>query len=349
MIPIAKPYIGSKETEAVVSALESGNLAQGQLVEQFENEFADYCGVKHAIAVGNGTEALCLALLGAGIGEGDEVITTPFSFIATANAIKFCGAKPVFCDIDEKTFNINPDQIEAKITDKTKAILPVHLFGQPCDMSRINTIAERSNLCVIEDACQAHGATYKGDKVGSLGMAGCFSFYPTKNMTCGEGGMITTDDKCVNEISRLLRNHGQTKRYHHPYIGYNFRMTDINAAIGIEQLKRLDSFNLKRKANAKYLCENIYKCSTDVTAPYIEDDHVFNQFTVKVKNRDQVAERLNNAGIGTGIYYPIPINHQPVYFSPDTPVSSGIAQKVLSLPVHPQVEEADLNHIINTL
>jgi perosamine synthetase len=351
MIPIAKPILGDEEKRAVLEVLDSGVIAQGKKVAEFEENFAGYCKTKHAVAVNSGTAALHVALLAAGIKEGDEVITTPFSFIATGNSILFCGAKPVFADIDPKTYNISPESIADKITERTKAIMPVHLFGQPCDMDEINKIAVENDLVVIEDACQSHGAEYKERKVGSLGDAGCFSFYPTKNMTTSEGGMITTDDDGIAEMARIYRNHGQVKRYYHDYIGYNFRMTDICAAIGLEQLRKLDGFTEKRQGNAAYLDEGLEKVAT----PFVASDrtHVYHQYTIAVENRDEFNTKLNDEGIGTGIYYPVPINEQEYYkalgYASDTPNASEAAKRMLSIPVHPSVSGKELDFIIGII
>jgi len=347
MIPIAKPLIGEEERRAVLDVFSSGVIAQGKKVEEFEKAFAAYCGTRHAVAVNSGTAALHVAMMAADIGPGDEVITTPFSFIATANAILFCGAKPVFADIDEKTFNIDPESVKGKITKRTKAIEPVHLFGQPCDMKAIMKVAKENGLLVIEDACQAHGAEYDGKKVGSIGDAGAFSFYPTKNMTTSEGGMITTDDEKIAEMSRIYRNHGQIERYKHSYLGYNFRMTDIQAAIGVEQLKKLDGFNKRRMENAEYLSGNLKGVNVPFTAKGVK--HVYHQYTITVDKRDDVVKKLNEAGIGTGVYYPIPINEQVLYkglgYKADTPVSSEMAKRVVSLPIHPAVSRQELDFI----
>ncbi|MDY7042585.1 MAG: DegT/DnrJ/EryC1/StrS family aminotransferase, partial [Chloroflexota bacterium] len=252
MIAIAKPLMGAEEKQAVLAVLDSGMLAQGDRVAEFEEAFAAFCGVKHAIATSSGTTALHVALLAHGIGPGDEVITTPFTFIASANSVLYVGAKPVFVDIDPTTFNLDPAKIEAAITPRTKAILPVHLFGLPCEMPAISVLAKEHGLAVIEDACQAHGADIKGRRAGSFG-TGCFSFYPTKNITTAEGGMITTDADDIAEHARLIRSHGMRRRYYHESLGYNFRMTDIHAAIGLAQLPKLESFNERRIANARYL------------------------------------------------------------------------------------------------
>ncbi len=356
MIPIAKPIISDEEIEEVVKVLRSGFIAQGPKVEEFEENFAEYVGVKHAVASSSGTTALHLALLAADIGIGDEVITTPFSFAATGNSILYVGAKPVFVDIDKKTYNIDPSKIEEAITEKTKAIMPVHLYGQPADMDSINSTANDHNLTIIEDSAQAHGATYNRKKTGSLGDMGCFSFYPTKNMTTSEGGIITTDNEEMAEKTRILRAHGESERYTHVVLGYNFRMTDIAAAIGIVQLKKLEDFNNKRIDNAKYLTENIDEID-GIDAPYVDSNvkHVFHQFTVRVEesNRDKLMEFLKDSGIGTGIHYPKPIYKQKIYqelgFNSLCPEAESASSEVLSLPVHPSLDELELEKIVSAL
>ncbi|MBZ2164815.1 DegT/DnrJ/EryC1/StrS family aminotransferase [Methanobacterium spitsbergense] len=356
MIPIAKPIIADDEIDEVVKVLRSGFIAQGPKVAEFEEKFAEYLGVKHAVAVSSGTTALHLALLAAGIGPNDEVITTPFTFAATGNSVLHVGAKPVFIDIDNKTYNLNPENIENAITDKTKAVMPVHLYGQPAEMDTIKQIAEDHDLIVIEDAAQAHGAVYKGKKAGSLGDMGCFSFYPTKNMTTSEGGIITTENEEMAEKARVLRSHGESERYTHVVLGYNFRMTDIAAAIGIVQLKKLDKFNEKRIANAKYLTERIDKIN-GITAPFVSADvkHVYHQYTIRVgkSRRNELMEFLNSRGIGTGIHYPKPIYKQKLYkelgFSASCPEAEAASSEVLSLPVHPSLEKNDLEKIVSVL
>ena len=357
MIPIAKPIIKSEEINAVTKALKSGNIAQGKSVKQFEEAFASFIGTKSAVAVNSGTAALHIALLSNGIGEGDEVITTPFTFISTANSILFVRAKPVFADINESDFNINPNDILEKITKKTKAIIPVHLYGQPADMKAILEIAKDHNLAIIEDACQAHGAKFEGKNVGSFG-EGCFSFYPTKNMTTGEGGIITTDDEKIANQARIFRSHGQKERYLHETIGYNMRMTDINAEIGLSQLKKLPEFTKKRQKNAADLSKKIKR--KGIITPKISDkcEHVFHQYTIRVTEyggleRDVVNKLLNENGVGTGVHYPIPIHKQPFYlnlgYRDSLPVSEMMAKEVISLPVHPSVKKNDINHIADVI
>jgi len=312
MISIAKPLMGEEEKQAVLEVLDSGMLAQGPRVKAFEEAFAEMCGVKYALATTSGTTALHTALLAHGIGPGDEVITSPFTFIASANSILFTGARPVFVDIDPNTFNLNPDLIEDAITPKTRAILPVHLFGLSCDMDAIMDIADKHGLIVIEDACQSHGATYKGKKVGSFG-TGTFSFYPTKNMTTAEGGMITTNDPKIAERCSMIRQHGMRRRYYHDELGFNFRMTDIQAAIGLEQLKKLERFNRAGQSNARYLSEHL----RGVKVPFVPEgyEHVFHQYTIRVPDgkRDALLDHLQQRGIGTGVYYPVPVHKQTFY------------------------------------
>lgn len=350
MIPISKPYIGEAEKAAVLAVLDSGMLAQGPRTAKFEERFAQACGVKHAVATANGTTALYLALVAHGLGPGDEVITTPFTFIASANSILFTGAKPVFVDVDPETFNIDPALIEKAVTPRTKAILPVHLYGCMCDMDALQAAADKHGLKVIEDACQAVGATYKGRKAGSFG-TGAFSLYATKNVMSGEGGMITTNDDTLAEHCRMLRSHGMKRRYYHDLLGYNFRMTDLHAAIGLAQMDRLDEFTEKRRANAAYLNANI----ESVITPKVKDGygHVWHQYTVRVdqgRDRDAAMKQLNEAGIGTGIFYPVPA-HQQAYMREligdvSLPVAEQLAREVISLPVHPLLAPEDLQKIV---
>ncbi|MCI7291570.1 MAG: DegT/DnrJ/EryC1/StrS family aminotransferase [Methanobrevibacter woesei] len=355
-VPIAKPIIGEEEIENVVEVLKSGMIAQGPKVMEFEEKFANWIGAKYGIATNSGTSALHVALLACGIGEGDEVITTPFTFIASGNAIVYTGATPVFADIDLDTYTIDPDKIEDLITDKTKAILPVQLYGQAADMDKIREIAEKHDLKIIEDAAQAHGAEYNGEKVGTLGDMACFSFYPTKNMTTSEGGMITTDDEELAKKAQMFRAHGASERYHHDEIGYNFRMTDIAAAIGLAQLKVIDEFNDKRISNADYLNEQL-KDIEGIVTPKSPDNykHVYHQYTIRVEkgNRDDWVEFLTNKGIGTGIHYPIPLYNQPIYkklgIEGDCPLAEKAADNVISLPVHPSLTKEDLNLVVDAV
>ncbi len=355
-VPIAKPIIGDKEIENVVEVLKSGMIAQGPKVEEFEQKFAEWVGADYGIAVNSGTAALHTALLACDIGEGDEVITTPFTFIASGNSIVYTGARPVFADIDLKTYTLNPEKIEGLITENTKAIMPVQLYGQSANMDRINEIAELYGLIVIEDAAQAHGATCNGEKVGSIGDMSCFSFYPTKNMTTSEGGIITTDDEDLAEAARIFRAHGASIRYHHGEIGYNFRMTDIAAAIGLAQLEKIDEFNDKRIANAEYLNQGL-KDVDGVVTPYCAygSKHVYHQYTILVEkgDRDDWVDIINDCGVGTGIHYPIPLYNQPIYRSlgldGDCPNAEFAADNVISLPVHPSLTKEDLDLVIEAV
>lgn len=350
MISIAKPYLDEAEIEAVAAVLRSGVIAEGPRVAQFEQAFAEYIGVGHAVAVNSGTAALHVALMAHGIGKGDEVITSPFSFVATANSIVYTGAKPVFADIEPDTYNISPDQIHEMITSRTKAIMPVHLYGHAADMGAIMEIAEDHNLLVIEDACQAHGATYKGKKVGSFG-TGAFSFYPTKNMTTSEGGILTTDDPNIAARSRMLRAHGSKQRYLHEMIGYNFRMTDISAAIGIVQMGRLAEFTEKRRQNAKKLSTGL-NSTKNIILPVEKEhcSHVYHQYTIRTPRRDSLRDALQAKDIGTGTYYPLCIHQQPLYkemgFAGSFPHSEKASREVLSIPVHPGLSDADISTVI---
>lgn len=353
MIPIAKPIIGKEEEEAILEVIASGQLVQGPKVREFEAQFAKLCGVEHAIATSSGTTALHIAMLAHGIGNDDEVITTPFSFIASANCALYVGARPVFVDIEPDYYTIDPAKIEQKITKKTKAIVPVHLYGQSCDMDAILDISKKYGLTIIEDACQAHGAKYKGQAVGSFGTA-CFSLYATKNITTIEGGMIVTNDADIAEKARLLRNHGSPQTYQHVILGYNMRMVDLSAAIGLVQLKKLQEWNSIRRANAEYLNARLSKVDGLIT-PKIRSnsEHVFHQYTIRIKERDLAVQKLKERGIGVGIHYPTPIHKQPLYqqlgYADSLPVSETASKEVLSLPIHPSVTKSDLDQIVDTL
>jgi len=324
-------------------------LQQGQKQKNLKKKYAEYIGTKYAIATTSGTTALHLGLLSLDIGKEDEVIVPAFSFIASVNSILHCNATPVFCDVKKNTFNIDIDKIEKLVTPKTKAIMPVHLYGQSSEMNPIQEIADKHNLLVIGDAAQAHGATYNTKMVGSFGNMECFSFYPTKNMTTSEGGMITTNDEDIYKKTVSIRNHGrkQTKwGYEHDKIGYNYRMTDITAAIGIEQLKKLPGFIKKRRENAEYFDMNL----KGVLTPYIirNSKHSYHQYTIKCDNREILIEKLKKNKIGFGIYYPKPLhhyNHLKKYGHKDLKNSEKLCKSVLSLPVHPALNKQDLEKI----
>jgi len=357
LIPIAKPLVGLEEQKAILEVLASGQLASGDYVKKFETMFKEYLGSKYTVCTSNGTTALHAALLGAGIGNGDIVITTPFSFIATGNAILYAGAIPLFADIDFETFNIDPYSIEQVIKEnegKVKAILIVHLFGNPCDMDRIMDICNRYSITLIEDCAQAHGAEYSNKKVGSFGLAGAFSFYPTKNMTCGEGGMIVTDDEEYYERIKKIINHGQSKRYQHDVLGYNYRMTNISAAIGIEQLKKLEDFNNRRIYNASEYYKQIKNKSFIMPEITEHSKHVFNQFTIKSNLPiEKVINILQDEQIGYGIYYPTIIPEQPIYknlnLTHRCPIAFKTSNQVLSIPVHPSLTKDEIEHITTVL
>ena len=367
MIPIAAPQLGPEEEKAVLDVLRSGVLTQGPVTEEFERAFADFCGVPFAVAVASGTAALHLALLAHGIGPGDEVVTTSFSFIASANAIRHAGAKPVFADIDPLTFTLSPASVEKVITPRTKAILVVHLYGLPADLDGLGDLAARHGLTLIEDACQAHGARHRGQVVGSAG-TGCFSFYPSKNMTTGEGGMITTHSAELARTCALLRSHGTIGDYRHELLGYNFRMTEISAAIGLCQLQKVAAFNDARRRNAAYLSERLAGLA-GVSLPITpaNREHVFQQYTVRVTtrsgdaapeglpDRDALGACLAARGIDARVYYPVPIHLQPVYRAgPDyrdliLPETERACREVLSLPVHPALGREELDRVIGAL
>lgn len=351
MIPIARPQMGEDEKERVWSAMESGSLAQGPRVREFEQEFAAWIGAEHAVATSSGTTALHLALLGYDIGPGDEVITVPFTFIASANSILYTGARPVFVDIDEADFTMDVGQVEAAITERTKAIMPVSLYGQPADMEAISEIAERHGLAVVEDACQAHGAAIGERRSGTWG-AGTFSFYPTKNMTTGEGGMLTTNDSGLADRVRLLREHGMKVRYHHEVVGYNFRMTDIAASIGLAQLPKLAAYNERRRAIAARYDSELRGVVNPRARAGVQ--HVYHQYTIRVNRRDEFAERLAQRGIGSAIYYPIPVHRQKPFValgfgSEGYSVTDRLTDQVLSIPVHPSLTEDEVTSVIGAV
>jgi perosamine synthetase len=349
LIPLSRPWIGPEEKAAVIEVLESGMLAQGPRVAALEAAFASVTGARHAIATSSGTTGLHLALLAHGIGPGDEVITSPFTFIASVNAILFTGAKPVFADIEDTSFNIDPARLEAAITPRTKAVMPVHLYGQPCDMDEICAIARKHNVALVEDAAQAVGATYGGRHVGTFGTA-VFSLYATKNVMSGEGGMITTDADDVADMARLLRNHGMRNRYEYEVLGYNFRLTDIHAAIGLAQLGRMDEATRRRRSNAGFLSAHLRR----VVTPVVKEgrEHVWHQYTVTLPegiDREAAVDQLSRKGVGTGVFYPRGAHRFPHVHAHtgdvDLPVTDRVAASVLSLPVHPLLSESDLERI----
>ncbi|MDO3678806.1 DegT/DnrJ/EryC1/StrS family aminotransferase [Paenibacillus ehimensis] len=360
MIPIAKPLIDQREIQAVLNIMEEGNLAQGEQVFEFEKQFASHFQYSYAASLCNGTVALHVALKAAGVRSGDVVLTTPFSFIATSNAILYCNAIPSFVDIDEDTFNMSLESLQEAIkkNPNAKYLLLVHLYGQPCQMTDIMHICNEHGITVIEDCAQAHGATYDTKPVGSFGLCGTFSFYPTKNMTTGEGGMITSSNENFIRYCKKLINHGSTTRYVHEITGFNYRLTNIAAVIGLAQLQKIDGMNSLRKKNAHYYLENIHNSAVSLPKVDPRADHVYHQFSLKTKYRDEFVKYLTSKKIGFGIHYPIPIHHQgniKEYLqsmgikSQSCPVAEAVSQQVVSIPVHPALSNEDVSYICDTI
>ncbi|MEC4749599.1 DegT/DnrJ/EryC1/StrS family aminotransferase [Methylomicrobium sp. Wu6] len=360
MIPfvdLKAQYTGIKDevNKAIQGILDTCQFTLGSEVAAFENEFADYCQAQHGIGVNTGTSALHLALLAAGIGPNDEVITVPFTFVATVAAIYYTGAKPVFVDIDPRTFTIDVKSIEAAITDKTKAILPVHLYGQPADMDPILEIAKKYNLIVIEDAAQAHGAEYKGKRVGSIGDMGCFSFYPGKNLGAyGEGGMVVTDNAEYTRTIRMLRDWGAEQKYHHVLKGYNFRLEGIQGAVLRVKLRHLEAWTEARRTVAVYYNELLSGSGVPTPKEMSYARHVYHIYAIRTKQRSQWQQVLQAKGIQTGIHYPIPVHLLPAYadlgyIRGDFPHSEQAADEVLSLPMFPELTRAQCEDVCEAI
>ena len=351
MIPVARPLFGEAERKAADKVLASGSVAQGPEVAAFEHEFSAIAvSGLHCVAVNSGTSAQHLAMLAAGIGPGDEVLVPSFTFAATANSVALTGATPIFVDIDPSTFGMSVSAARAAITERTKAIMPVHLYGHPVDLPGLLDLCEALDLVLIEDAAQAHLASIDGRPVGTWGLAGSFSFYPTKNMTSGEGGMVSTNDAELARTVRLLRNQGQELKYHNEIVGFNNRMTDIHAAIGRVQLAKLSGWTKRRQANAAFFDESLRGVVTPMVAPGAV--HVYHQYTIRVVglDRDAFAAQLAKRGVGTGVYYPIPSHRLPAYARDlDLPETERTAREVLSLPVYPSLSEAELIHIVDSV
>lgn len=358
MIRISQPAFLEDTAESVLAVLRSGQLAQGTVVREFENAFARYVGVRHAVACNSGTSALFLALLAHGIGPGDEVITSAFTFIATINAILYVGATPRLVDVDG-SFNLDPAQVQAAITPNTKAVLPVYLYGQMAEMAELDDIARRHNLVILEDACQAHGAAYDGKFAGTFG-SGCFSFYATKNMTTGEGGMLTTNEDEIADRARRLLNHGMQKRYQYRELGYNLRLTEIAAAIGIKQLARLDAMNRLRQENARYFDDHLISIRGLVLPRVLpRRTHVYHQYTLRLLpefalTRAQFINALDACGIGSAIYYPQPVYEYPylrdnAWARVRLTEAEMLSQQVVSIPVHPALDSGDREKIAETI
>ncbi len=361
MINVSEPIIEQEEIDAVNSVLRSGMLAQGPKVKELEENFAEYCGTKYAVAFTNGTAALHGGLAALGVNKEDEVITSPFTFVATANAVLMQGAKLIFSDISEDDFCLDPEAVKEKITDKTKAIIPVDIYGQVYKYDEMKKIAEEKKIKILEDACQAIGAEQNGQKAGTFGDAAAFSLYATKNIMSGEGGMIVTDDLDVAEKCRRFRHHGQSqKQYEYVDLGYNYRMTDLCASIGVEQLKKADKFNSNRRKNAERLLEGLGGIK-GLLLPIIKDNnnHVFHQFTIRITeefktSRQEFMDYLKSHGVGCGVYYPKPLHLHPHfmdmgYKKGDFPVSERMSEQVLSLPVHPSLSDENMDYIIKVI
>ncbi len=358
MIPVARPVFGDEEINAVSKVIKSGMLASGSVVTDFENDFVEFIKVKHAISTTNGTSALHAALLASGISAGDEVIVPSFTFIATASSVSMCGARPVMADIEQDTYCIDPESVMELISPDTKAVIGVHLFGQPCDINALTEICDDNNLKFIEDCAQAHGAIYNNRPTGSFGITGCFSFYPTKNMTTGEGGMVTCNDDEIAEKLRRIINHGQKEKYLHTEIGYNYRMTNIAAAIGRVQLKKLSEMTKKRQDNAAWYSANIKR--EGIICPDIRKQcsHVFHQYAIRITpesgcTRDEFAKKLGNMGVGTAVHYPVPVHEQPVYKDKvrgsKCIVSKQISEEILSIPVYPSLSEDERKKVCKAI
>ena len=343
-------------SSAINEVIESSAFAGGPFVARFEQDFAAFCSAKYAVGLGSGTEALWLALIALGIGPGDEVITVPSTFLATAEAITYCGATPVFVDIEDRAYTLDPNLLERAITSKTKAIIPVHLFGQMADMDPILEIAKKHGLFVIEDACQAHGAEYKGQRAGTMGVAGCFSFYPGKNLgALGEAGAVVTNDSRLKEQIEMFRDHGQRKKYHHAVVGWNARMDGIQGAVLRVKLRHLENANSLRRQHARLYTELLAGEST-VQLPAVDPQrtHVYHLYAVRLKNRDAALDALAKVGVQCGIHYPIPVHLQEAYqglqLSPGSfPVAERCANEFLSLPMFPELTREQIEYVVSQL
>tara|TARA_B100001173_G_scaffold288017_1_gene276824 strand:+ start:677 stop:1750 length:1074 start_codon:yes stop_codon:yes gene_type:complete len=349
-IPISRPIIGLEEEEAVLNVLRSGMIAGGAKVVEFEEAFAKFVDADHAIAVNSGTSALVVGLAASGVGPGDEVIVPSFTFAATANAVAFLGAKPIFADVDPETYVITPETVLPLISEQTKGIMPVHLFGYPAPLPELLELATEKGLELYEDAAQSHGATVENLTTGAVGKFAAFSFYPTKNMTTGEGGMITTSDPEIYRVARLIRNQGMEQRYVHEVIGLNERMTDISASIGLVQLNRLGEWTERRRKNADFYQNNL---DPALKPPKVSEGiyHVYHQYTICPPDRERTIAALEENGVGYGIYYPIPTHVQKPYAdsAPSLPITEKLADEVLSIPVRPDLEEEERSLIVDVL
>jgi len=356
MVDLKRQYHALKREidEGMAAALEATQFILGPNVQAFEKEAAAYLGVSHAVGVASGTDALHLACAAAGIGEGDEVITTPFTFIATAEAIRYVGGVPVFVDIDPRTFSIDPDQIERAITPKTRGVIPVHLFGQPVDITRIAAICEKHGLTLIEDCAQSFGASIDGRMTGSFGVAGCFSFFPSKNLGCyGDGGLVTTNDPAVAERLLMLRNHGSRVRYHHDLIGFNSRLDELQAVILRAKLPHIDEYNENRRRVARRYTEALSPLGVETP---VEDGigvHVYHQYTILTDRRDAIMKGLADRGIASAVYYPIPLHRQRAFADTcrdiSLPVAESVAARCLSLPIFPEMTDDEIDAVVSAV
>ncbi len=355
MIRVSEVILSDEEIEAVNTVLKSNHLVQGSVAEELESAVASYCKTAHALAFNSGTAALHTALFAAGIIAGDEVITTPFSFVATANTILMQGAIPVFADIDENYFHITAESIEQKITPQTKAVLIVDLYGQAVDYDAIRKICDKHNLVLIADSCQALGAEYHGRKVGSIADITVFSLYATKNIMSGEGGLLTTNNDEYAQRSKLFRSHGQDAQYSYQFLGYNYRLTDVLAAIAVKQLEKIEEKTLQRNSNADYLTKKLSRLK-GIQTPQVRPNtrHAFHQYTIKItkdcsKTRDTIQKTLGENGVETRVYYPTLLSESPHLHTQDRcPIAEIVKDQVLSLPVHPHLSTNDLDAIVKT-
>lgn len=354
MIPLYSPDIGASELAAIEDVIDSGQVADGPEVREFEAEFAEFCGTSAAVATSNGTTALHAGMEALGIGSGDYVVTTPLSFVSSANAIQFTGAEPLFADIDPKTYNLDPAAVEQLFTeygDDIAGVVAVHLYGLSADLAPIAALCDAYDAALVEDAAQAHGAVYDGERVGSIGDIGCFSFYPTKNMTTSEGGMIVTDDESVADRAASFVNHGRDDSGQHATLGHNFRMTSIEAAIGRRQLEKLPTYIEQRRTNAAQLTEGLRNSVVD---PPTEPDgrrHAYHQYTVRTDCREALRSFLSERDVQSGIYYPTCIHQESAYaeFDVSAPVAERATEEVVSLPVHPELSSDDLKYVVDTI
>jgi perosamine synthetase len=350
-VKLSQMYVDDKIRQAVMRVLSSGQYIKGNELESFEREFAGSCGTKYAVAVSSGTSAILLSLMSLGIGDGDEVIAPALTFIATVSPARFLGATIKYADIDPETYTIDPGEIEKIISSKTRAIIPVHLYGHPCDMDAINKLAKAHKIHVIEDACQAHLSMYKAKTIGSLGEMARFSFFPSKNMTVlGDGGMVTTDNEELARNVRMLRDHGRTQKYVHDLLGLNCRLSEIHAAIGAEQLKHLAAWNMRRREIAARYSSSLDGCGLSLPLEKEWAKHVYHMYVIRTGQRDKLAAYLKERGIETGIHYPVPLHRQPCIKSDvQLPVTEKYVDQILSLPIHPQMGDDQVDYVVSQI